>query len=65
MTNYTIYISSNEHPRTINTPRNGRAYYTDIRVQGKRALVDKVSELLNAGERILEISTDLGTRVYL
>ena len=65
MTNYIIFIRSNEHPRTINTPRNGRTYYTAIRVQGKQALIEKAAELQNAGECILEISTDLGTRIYL
>ena len=65
MANYNIFISSNEHPRTINTPRNGRTYYSAIRVQGRQALNEKVAELRSAGEHILEIATDLGTRIYL
>lgn len=64
MTNYNIYITSNEHPRTNNTPQNGRTYYTKITVVGKEALVAKVQELREAGEFITEIATDLGTRLY-
>lgn len=65
MTNYNIYIRSNEHPRTINTPMMGRTYYSVIRVQGKQAVYDKVAELKAAGEKVLEVCTDLGTRIHL
>lgn len=65
MKNYTIYIRSNEHPRTINTPMMGRTNYTAIRVQGKENLAIKVAELRNAGERVSEIRTDLGTRIWM
>ena len=63
MTNYNIYIRSNEHPRTINTPMNGRTNYTKITVQGKEALRNKVLELVRDGVIINEIRTDLGTYV--
>ena len=62
---YRIYIRSNEHPRTINTPRNGRCWYSIIEVYGMDALKAKVQELLNAGEVINEICTGYGRRVYL
>ena len=65
MTNYNIFIKSNEHPRTINTPAMGRTYYTHITVKGWEAMVAKVAELLTAGETINEISTDLGKRFYV
>lgn len=63
--NYNIYIRSNEHPRTINTPMMGRTYYTKIVVKGWAALEAKVAELLDAGESISEVTTDLGTRYYV
>ena len=65
MKNYNIFIRSNEHPRTINTPMMGRTYYTKIVVNGWKALEAKVAELLKAGETINEIATDLGTRYYV
>lgn len=65
MTTYNIYIRSDEHPRTINTPRMGRTYYTHFTVQGMEALTAKVAELRKAGEKILEISTRLGTQIYM
>lgn len=65
MTNYNIFIKSNEHPRTINTPTNGRVYYSCIEVKGKQALLEKVKELLKKGEKIYEIRTNLGTRIWV
>jgi hypothetical protein len=65
MKNYNIFVKSNNHARNINTPMMGRTYYTKITVQGKEALTAKVAELRNAGEHISEISTDLGTRIYM
>ena len=61
----TIYIRSNEHPRTINTPMMGRTYYTAIRVYSREEMLEKVEELKKAGENILEISRPLGTKIYL
>lgn len=61
---YMIFIRSNEHPRTINTPRNGRTYYTLIEVEGREALIAKVAELRANGEFIKDIRTHLGTRIY-
>ncbi len=52
---YRIYIYSNEHPRTINTPRCGRTYYTCFEVVGKEAFIAKLNELVQAGERIQEV----------
>ena len=54
-TEYRIYIRSNENPRTINTPTNGRAYYTRINVYGKPAFVEKLNELHRQGAQILEV----------
>lgn len=65
MTTYNIYIKSNEHPRTINTPRNGRTYYTKFQVQGRDALIAKVIELRTNGEIVNDIRTNLGTRIWL
>jgi hypothetical protein len=65
MKSYTIYIRSNEHARNINTPAMGRTNYTAIRVQGRESLEIKVAELRNAGERVTDIRTDMGTRVWL
>lgn len=65
MKNYTIYIRSNEHLRTINTPMMGRTNYTAIKVQGKENLEAKVVELRNAGKKVSEIRTDLGTRIWM
>ena len=65
MTVYNIYLHSNEHARTINTPMNGRINWTKIVVHGKDALLSKVAELRRNGERITEICTNLGARIYL
>ena len=63
MKNYNIYIRSDEHPRTINTPMMARTNYTCYTVKGWDALEAKVAELIKAGEHITEVRTDLGTRV--
>jgi hypothetical protein len=52
---YRIYIKSNEHPRTINTPMMGRTNYTCIQVVGKEAFIVKLNELVLAGEHITEV----------
>lgn len=57
---YRIYIHSNEHPRTINTPMMGRCWYTCFEVEGRDAMMEKVTELVNAGERITEIRYGYG-----
>ena len=63
--NHNIYIKSDKHPRTINTPMMGRTYYTKVCVFGTvEDLERKVIKLQNAGEHITEISTDLGTKIY-
>lgn len=61
---YFIFIRSNEHPRTINTPANGRTYYSRIDFIGtKEELKTKVAQLKANGEIISEICTPLGTRI--
>ena len=52
---YRIYIHSNKHPRTINTPRCGRTNFDVIEVEGKEQFIAKLNELVNAGERITEV----------
>ena len=66
MNTYRIYIRSNEHPRTINTPMMGRTYYSIIEVKGVRAdLVAKVEELRAKGEFITDIYVGCGHKIYL
>ena len=60
MKEYRIYIKSNEHPRTINTPRNGRTNYTKITVEGKEAFITKLNELVANGEEIQEVRFGYG-----
>ena len=64
-TTYIIFIRSNKHPRTINTPMMGRINYTAIRIDGREAMEQKATELVEQGEHISEICTLLGTRIYL
>jgi hypothetical protein len=54
---YHIYIHSNEHPRTINTPRNGRTYYTCFECATKEAVLAKVGELAEQGITPYEMRT--------
>ena len=65
MKQYNIYIRSNEHPRTINSYANSRCYYTKIVVHGKEELTAKVAELRANGEIVIEITTNLGTRIWV
>jgi hypothetical protein len=65
MKNYTIYIKSNEHPRTINTPMMARTYFSMFKVCGREALESTVAELREQGALITDIRTDLGTRIWL
>ena len=60
---YRIYIHSNEHPRTINTPMMGRCWYTCFEVVGRDAMIEKVTELVNAGKRITEVRYGYGGTV--
>ena len=63
---YRIYIRSNKHPRTINTPARGRVNYEIIYVEGATAMYAKVAELRAAGEAIIEIRAGFGGRkVYV
>lgn len=52
---YRIYIRSNEHPRTINTPQNGRVLYSVIEVYGKEDYLRTLVALVNQGEQITEV----------
>lgn len=63
MKQYHIYIRSNEHPRTINTPMMGRCWYTLIIAHGKDELKTKITELRTEGKNILEVRTQFGTRI--
>lgn len=65
MTTYTIFVRSNEHLRTINTPMMGRTNYTAIKVQGKESLIAKVEELRASGAIISDIRTLMGTRIWV
>ena len=60
MTIYRIYIKSNEHPRTINTPKNGRTCYTVYEVKGKEDFVNLLNELVAQGEFIYEVRKGAG-----
>ena len=59
---YRIYIKSDKHPRTINTPRCGRINYEVIRVEGKESFITKLNELVKAGETINEVHYGRGGR---
>ena len=65
MTTYHIYIHSNEHPRTINTPKMGRTNYTMFEVKGKDAMLAKVAELRAEGAPLWEVKTNLGVRIWV
>lgn len=52
---YRIYIKSNKHPRTINTPMMGRTNYEVIEAKGKDAFINKLNELIANGETIREV----------
>lgn len=62
---YFIFIRSNEHPRTINSYKNQRCYYSRIDVIGRKTLEEKVAELRAKGEIITDIRTELGLRIWL
>lgn len=64
MTTYRIYIRSNEHPRTINTPKMARTYFSCFEVEGKDNAIAKAKALTAMGEKVLEISTPFGNKIY-
>ena len=39
MKKYTLYFRSNEHPRTINTPRNARTNYSTVECDTEREVI--------------------------
>ena len=57
---YRIYIRSNEHPRTINTPMMGRTYFSIIEAEGKDDYITKLNELVARGEKVLEVRKGFG-----
>lgn len=60
MKEYRIYIRSNEHPRTINTPMMGRTNYSVIKIFGSfEDMVAKAKELKSQGIIINEIRSGL------
>ena len=61
---YTIFILSDSHPRTINTPTMGRTNYDKFVVYGLEALRREVKALQDSGKIVTEAATDLGMRIY-
>ena len=57
---YCIYIRSNEHPRTINTPMMARTYYSVIEAEGINGYITKLNELVAHGEKVLEVRKGFG-----
>ena len=57
---YRIYIRSNEHPRTINTPMMGRTYYSVIEAEGTDDYITKLNELVARGEKVIEVRKGFG-----
>ena len=57
---YRIYIRSNEHPRTINTPMMGRTYFSIIEAEGTDDYITKLNELVARGEKVLEVRKGFG-----
>lgn len=51
MIKYIIYTTTNEHPRTINTPKNGRVNYTAYKCETYESLVTTACHLANTGVR--------------
>lgn len=64
-TKYMIFVKSNEHFRTNNTPMMGRTYYTCYHVASRTDLAVKVQELRNSGAEITDIRTNLGYKVQV
>ena len=58
-----VFVKSDNHPRTINTPANGRTYY-DVIVVNRLDLETKLAELRAKGNIVQEIRTPLGTRIW-
>ena len=61
---YTIFVLSDSHPCTINTPTMGRTNYDKFVVYGMEALQREVKALQDSGKIVTEVVTDLGTRIY-
>lgn len=66
MTNstYRIYIRSNEHPRTINTPMMGRTDYSVIEAEGREAAIEKIRELKAEGKHVYEVRYGFGSHYF-
>ena len=54
---YHIYIHSNEHPHTINTPHCARTYFTCFECATKEEVIAKVLELAEQGITPYEMRT--------
>ena len=63
MTTYTIFVKSNKHPRTINTPMMARTNYDTVEVDSKEKVAHAVATLRARGEVVLCVKTNLGTDV--
>lgn len=61
---YNIYIKSEKHPRTINTPMMGRTYFDIITVTGDK-LFDTIFNLIENGTVIDEIHLGYNTRIHV
>ena len=60
---YRIYIQSNNNPRTINTPHNGRTYYDIVEAEGASKMISKINELIENGEVISEVRDENSFKV--
>ena len=58
---FKIFIKSNNHPRTINTPQMGRTNYDLVVVEGKEALIKKFNELKAQNINFYEIRSNTGS----
>ena len=55
-----IYIRSNKHPRTINTPMMARTNYECFEVEGREAAIEMIKELRAKGEYVYEVRYGFG-----
>lgn len=52
---YTLYYRSNEHPRTINTPRNARTNFSTVECTSERQAIFEYFKLCIQGKRPYQI----------
>ena len=53
---YTLYYKSDEHPRTINTPRNARTNFSTITCTTEREVIFNYYKLCIQGKKPFRIS---------